>query len=463
MRVIRRIIIILIGILVIPVILLGVQYLSRAFPAKANLVVNTRKIVGPLYYNWQAIAQGGEEQGVRMLQNVTPQLRELKPRYIRLDHVYDYYNMISRDDAGRLTLNFAQLDQTVCDIYTAGAKPFFALGYMPSTLSGDNSLVGRPTNWNDWSFVVQKTIEHYSGTNTILCGGTVRGPQLADVYYEVWNEPDLFGKWSLYGGDKDYKTLYYYSAVGAQNAKNTQLFALGGPGITAAYKNWFQVFLTWVAQNNVRIDFISWHHYTKNPDDYIDDVQNIDSWVPQADYGRFSALPKMITEWGYDSEPNAIADTNVGAAFTIASVRNLIDNKIKLAFSFEAKDGPTPRWGILTHDGQKKPRFEALKFMNLLDGYRLQIDGEGTFVRAIGSVTPSKITVIVVNYDKDGRNTELVPVTFTNLTSGTYDMTITYLGGIQSRLNDIPVTESTLQRNVLMQSNSIASIELIKK
>ncbi|OGK29905.1 hypothetical protein A3G67_00415 [Candidatus Roizmanbacteria bacterium RIFCSPLOWO2_12_FULL_40_12] len=461
----RIILLIVITLISIPVFFLGIQYLGKAAPTKANLVVNTRKITSPLFYNWQALAQGGEEQGVRMLGNVVPQLRDLSPRYIRLDHIYDYYNVVNRDASGRVAVNFNELDATVCDIYAAGAKPFFALGYMPLVLSSDGTLVGRPNNWDEWSQVVQKTIEHYSGSSTVLCNGTVQGDQLADIYYEVWNEPDLesFGKWSLYGGDKDYKTLYSYSALGAARAKNTRLFSLGGPGITAAYRNWFQVFLRWANENKVRVDFLSWHHYTKNPDDFTDDVENINSWIPQEAYGRFSALPKIITEWGYDSEPNAIADTNVGAAYTIASARNLIDQKLKLAFSFEVKDGPSPRWGILTHTGEKKPRYEALKFMNLLKGYRLQIDGEGSFVRAIGSTSPEKIVVIVVNYDKDGRNNELVPVTFSNLSQGTYDMTVTYLGGVQAQNNNLRVTGTTLSKNILLSPNQVAAIELIKK
>ena len=461
----RVVLFVVILVLAIPAFFLGIQYLGKAAPTKANLVINTRRVASPLFFNWQAIAQGGEEQGVRMLGNVTAQLRELSPRYIRLDHIYDFYNVVSRDGSGRIIMNFTSLDQTVCDIYSTGAKPFFALGYMPPALSSDGTLVGTPTNWNEWSFVVQKTIEHYSGRNTILCGGAVRGDQLADIYYEVWNEPDLetFGKWNLYGGTKDYKTLYSYSAMGARNAQNVQLFSLGGPAPTAAYKNWFQVFLSWAGQNNVRVDFLSWHHYTKNPDDYINDVQNIDSWIPREVYGKFSALPKIITEWGYDSEPNAIADTNVGAAYTIASARNLIDQKLELAFSFEAKDGPTPRWGILSYSGQKKPRFEALKFMNLLQGYRLQIDGEGTYVRAIGSVSPQKTVVIVVNYDKDGKNTELVPLKFTNLTPGTYSMTTTYLGGLVSQNNNINVTGTSFSKNILLTANQVAAIELIKK
>lgn len=461
MKTVRWIIIVFVALLLIPVLLFGIQILGRAAPTKANLVINTKKITSPLFYNWQAIAQGGEEQGVRMLANVIPQLKDLSPRYIRLDHIYDGYNLVSRN-GGQLSFNFTQLDQTICDIYATGAKPFLALSYTPEVMSADGTIIGRPSNWNEWSLLVQKTIERYSGRSTVLCGGTVSGDKLSDTYYEVWNEPDLFGKWSLYGGDKDYKTLYYYSALGAQRAQNTYLFSLGGPGITAAYKNWFQVFLKYVDDNKLRIDFISWHHYTKNPNDFIDDVKNIDSWIPQQQYGRYSVLPKMITEWGYDSEPNQIADTNVGAAYTIASIRNLIDQKLKLAFTFEAKDGPAPRWGILSYTGQKKPRYDALKFLNQLTGNRLQIDGEGTFVQAIGSVSPKKVSVIIVNFDKDNRNTELVPYTFTNLTPGIYDLTATYLSGERSQ-TQVTITGTTLQRNVLLTPNSVVALELIQR
>ncbi len=462
----RLIITLIVCLILIPVAIWWLRYGSKAAPEKANIVIDSRQIVSPLFFNWQALAQGGEEKGVQMLGNVIPQTRELEPRYIRLDHVYDFYDVVSRDGSGNLNLNFSRLDATVCDIYAAGAKPFFALGYMPPVMSIDGSLIGRPANWNEWSVLVQRTIEHYSGQNTVLCGGAVSGNKLADIYYEVWNEPDLetFGKWSLYGGDKDYKVLYSYSSFGAKSARNVRNFHLGGPGITAAYRNWFQVFLRYVADNNLRIDFLSWHHYTKSPDDFIGDVQNIDDWIPREDFGRFHALPKIITEWGYDSEPNITAHTSVGAAYTVAAARNLIDQKIKLAFSFEVKDGPEPRWGILSYQGAKKPRFFALKMLNLLEGYRLKIDGEGTYVRAIGSISPKKIVIILTNYDQEGNNNELVPITFTNLIPGDYRLAINYLSGRSITAGTIRVAQDgEIKRSVLMAPNNVVALELFRK
>ncbi len=131
-----------------------------------------------------------------MLANVIPQISELYPKYIRIDNLYDFYNVVSRNDKGELILNFEKLDQTVCDIYATGAKPFFSLGYIPETISEDGSLIGKPKNWQEWSFLVQKTVERYSGRKTVLSCGAMYDFWRTDIYYEVWNEPDLevFGK-----------------------------------------------------------------------------------------------------------------------------------------------------------------------------------------------------------------------------------------------------------------------------
>lgn len=315
------------------------KFFSSAASIKANITIDAKKIIGPLPYNWKALAQGGEERGITMLENVILPLAALSPRYIRIDHIYDFYNVVSRDNNNQLIFNWQKLDQTVCDIYRSGAKPFFSLGYMPEALSDDGSLIGAPRNWDEWALLVQKTIERYSGKSTRLCGQVI-GEFFKDIYYEVWNEPDheTFGKWSLYGGKKDYKLLYFYSSVGASRALNVYNFFLSGPATTAAYKNWFQNFLRFISDNNLKIDFLSWHHYSKNPVDFSDDLVNINNWLVDDQFERFRTLPKIISEWGYDSMPNPISDTNIGAAHTIVSIRNLIEQKLEMAFAFEIKD-----------------------------------------------------------------------------------------------------------------------------
>lgn len=454
-------------ILSFPVLFFTFQYFSRAAAIKANIVVDINKTSGPFPDRWKALAQGGEESGVRMFENVIPQISELYPRFIRIDHIYDYYEVVSRDSSGNVTFNFDELDQTVCDIYHTGAKPFFSLGYMPPTMSDDGSLVGKPIKWSEWSLLVQKTIERYSGKQSVLPCGGLYDFWHTDLYYEVWNEPDLetFGKWKYLGG-KSYPELYLYSSKGAAAAQNVFPFKLGGPATTALYKNWIQKFLDYVAVNNLKLDFISWHHYSKKTDDYTDDIINLNKYLGDSPrYTPYRNLPRVISEWGYDSEKNPIADTEVGAAHTLASIRNFINANLDAAFLFEVKDGPSLSWGILNHDGSKKPRWYALQMLNSLGGNQIIVDGEGTFVTALASKSEEKISLILTNYDDRGSNTEAVPVVFRNVPMGKYSLAKTNLNGQKTiDLNIEPVNGDiylTGTKAVIMAPNSIVSLELI--
>ena len=438
------------------------RYLSLAAPTKADLQIDIRKIVGPVPERWKALAQGGEESGKSMFSNVTGKLAAIYPREIRIDHIYDFYDIVTRDGQGQLKFSWQKLDETVCDIYRTGAKPFFSLSYMPPALSSDGGTIGTPYNWEEWAKLVQETIQRYSGQSTRLCG-QIEGSWLSGIHYEVWNEPELesFGKWRIDPTGKSYQTLYFYSSLGAIRAKNVYPFFLGGPALASLKKEWILKFFDFARTNNVKLDFLSWHLYAKDTEDFSRQIGNLDYWLTDSAYTPYRKLPRIISEWGYDSDVNPISDTNIGAAHNIASIRNFIGQNIESAFLFEAKDGVTPSWGILTNSGEEKPRYEALMLLNLLKGQELFIEGEGTFIKALASFDDNKIVLIMVNYDPRNLNNEIVPVTFTNLKSGAYEMRTTYLGTKQTASIQIPKVGVELQRKIIMPPNSVVAVELI--
>src|SRR5260221_8671778 len=194
------------------------QFFGQASGEPANLVIDTQAILGPLPRPWRNLAQGGEQFDWRMTP-ILGQVKALHPQYIRLDHIYDFYDIV-HGSPGNITFDFSKFDAILDDVQASGAKPYIALSYMPPAISSGD-ILAKPVNWSDWQLVVQKTIEHVSGTR-----------HTPDVYYEVWNEPDLFGNWHYYGA-KNYLTLYEYAARGAANARGVQPFKIGGPAITA--------------------------------------------------------------------------------------------------------------------------------------------------------------------------------------------------------------------------------------
>jgi len=455
----KQLLYLIISVLTLPLVLLAKDQiallLTRAAAKPANIIVDTKNIVRPLSNSWSSFAQGGEEPPP-MLSSVVPQLKTLSPNYIRLDHIYDSYSVVQRGENG-FVYDFSRLDQTVDDIIASGALPFFSLSYMPAVFSSSGSLIDIPSDWNFWKNLVKATIEHYSG---------MQNRNLVNVYYEVWNEPELpqFGAWKL-SGEKDYRLLYFHAVNGANEVQNANNFYIGGPSVGSYYPVWVNDFLSYVVANNLRLDFYSWHRYTKNPNIYIDDFTKIRRNL--SSFPAYANIPLILSEWGVESNNTPINSSNIAASFSIAAISKF-HHDLNHAFAFEIKDGPPPNgglWGIITHDNSSpplspKPRFKAFLALNRLTGNQLALSGEGTYVSGLAAQTGENITLILSNYDISSRNTESVPITFTGLAPSSYYLKYTYVLEDSSGRFELVTTNGVLNKTFVVPANSILLIEL---
>lgn len=291
----------------------GVRLYSRATGQNANIIVDASSNLGELSRPWEMLAQGGEQT---TLFDVVNEVKELKIKYVRIDHVFDQFEVMPSPGV----YNFAKLDKTIDAIISMGAKPMIALSYMPLAISSSD-IIGIPRNWGDWQALVKKTVEHYSGVNN---------KAIADIYYEVWNEPDLFGGFKI-GGAKDYLQLYKYAAKGATEAQNVLSFKFGGPATTAPYRNWMTGLLQFAASEGLRVDFLSWHRYHYYPEQFLEDVNNVNYWI--SNFGQYKNIEKLVTEWGSDSEVRPVHDGIFDLAHTIA-VSKVFTGKVNQAYSF---------------------------------------------------------------------------------------------------------------------------------
>jgi len=432
------------------------EFFSKASGESASIVVNTQAILGVMPRPWRNLAQGGEEAAWDLEPLVGP-VKALKPEYIRIDHLYDFHDIVG-GTSGNLTFDFSKLDVLLDDIAATGAKPYIALSYMPPEISSGD-LVAPPTNYSDWQLLTQKTIEHISGKR-----GT------SDVYYEVWNEPDLFGGWK-YGGPRNYLSLYNASARGAANARGVKPFKLGGPATTALYKNWFTAMAKNSIENNVRWDFFSWHKYSTDINKYRTDMVDIRQWL--SEYPQLEATLELhITEWGHDSENHPGYDNNYGAAHTVAGSIEMV-GVLERAFVFEIQDGKGPegkadwgRWGLFKHrdaGAGAKPRYHALRMLDRMGDERVQLLGKGTWVKGLAArKDDGAFQVLLANFDPNGRNSENVPVTFTNIEPGSYTIKQEFLSG-GTQTVEVATTGAALQTFVRMSPNNVALIEMKQK
>lgn len=428
------------------------QLLSEATAKRAEIVVEADKEIGPLPRMWNNFSQGGESDDGMLTAAIKP-MQVLSPGYVRIDHIYDFYEVVKNED-GRLKFNWTKLDQEVGAIIKMGAKPFLALSYMPPALGSE--VTGKPDSWDQWQELVKATIEHYSGK---------QNKNIDKVYYEVWNEPDLFGNWKA-SGDKNYLDLYRQTARAAETAANVQPFKLGGPATTGMYRNWIEAIFKLVNEENLRFDFVSWHRYSPDPEQYKKDVEELSQLL--AVYPRLALKEKVVSEWGLDSENNPGYDDNLGAAHTLASVLEMIGSVSK-AFSFEIKDGLSPenktfwgRFGMISHEDVGlvlKPRYQAFKWLNDLGETRLYLSGEGSFVKGTAARKDKEVQVYLVNYDQTGRHSETVPVIIKNLSPGDYEMIRESFEGIKESTL-VKITSGTWVGQVIMPANEIVRLTL---
>ncbi|MBP7876011.1 hypothetical protein KA012_03375 [Candidatus Woesebacteria bacterium] len=430
---------------------------TKAAYQPATLQVDVSKVLGPLPRPWANLAQGGEDHNWR-LKSLIPQLKPLRPEYIRLDHVFDFYDIVS-GTSGNLQFDFSKFDLLLDDIDEVGAKPYIALSYMPAYLTKDNETVGEPLSYGDWQEMVRQMVQHVSGTRAIN-----------NVYYEVWNEPDLFGKWH-YGGKKNYLDLYAAAARGAAAANVNTNYKLGGPATTALYKNWIQSLATFTQSNNIRLDFISWHRYTTDLNQFRQDATDVRLWLVNTPNVQQNA-EFHITEWGHDSDLNDGYDTSYGAAHTAAAAIDMI-GVIERAFVFEIQDGNSPegkaywgRWGLFTHEsvgGKPKPRFRALQLLNQLGPQRVELLGSGTYVKAVATTNDAEtVQIALANFDPKGQNVENVPVTLLGLEPGTYSVKMNFLNRAPS-VSTLTVAEIPAVFSVSMGTQEVAIVTITRQ
>ncbi len=462
-KLLKRLISVLLLLIALPFLIYGVtvvrKYIIKASVAPASIVIEAATPSGRLVPNWQSFAQGGESNN-NMIKPAVAQISLLQPKYIRLDHLYDFYEIVSRDSSGTLNFNFTKLDEVVADITKTGAQPFFALSYMPQTISSGD-IISLPRNYGEWALVVQRTIEHYSGRSAM---------NMQNVYYEVWNEPDLFGGFKYYG-DKNYLELYRYSALGAANAKNCNFFKLGGPSITAYYDAWAKAFFNFCRENKLKIDFFSWHRYNRDPN--VIAAENDKLTQALAEFPEYQNIERMITEFGFNSEVDPSYDTMYSTYHTASTFAKL-RNKVYQVFTFELVDGLSPkgdqfwgRWGVLTHQDKglaPKPRFNLWPILNSVSGDLLNTEGENDFINVIPVKTDTGYKILMVNFDMDNMRVENVPVQINGIIPGNYQYTLTYpfVASAPALSLNLVISQSFTTR-VLMDHNSLAVLELLKK
>ena len=325
--------------------------------------------------------------------------RDIGYRHIRTyGFFHDEMAIVARRKDGSLAFRWDQVDKALDALLQIGLRPFVNLSPMPVALaSGVTTVFDRvnatpPRDYGEWGQLVGAFARH--------CLDRYGLDEIAQWYYEVWNEPNI-NFWT--GTQEDYWKLYDVSAA-ALKAVSPRL-RVGGP-VTARCA-WIAEMISHCSLKDVPLDFISTHIYPQDewvvypglkgspykPGMFVPDmVRNVRQSV------RRSAMPDLevhMTEWDsvvplpdgqllWDKNPNS-AD-NVSAAATACDLALAADEACDSFCWWTASNiveqGGLPQsefcgaWGLLTSSGLPKATFNAFCFLNRLRGGRLEVQHE---------------------------------------------------------------------------------------
>src|SRR5687768_12031071 len=189
---------------------------------------------------------------------------ELGFRYVRFHGLLsdDVGTVVKRNDG--LVYSFFNTDQIIDFLLSIGMRPFVELSFMPTALASGSKTVFHycgnvtpPKDYRQWSLLIHTLVGHWVDRYGIR--------EVAEWFFEVWNEPNLRAFWT--GTRKDYFKLYQVTANAIKTIDPS--LKVGGPA--TARDEWIEEFLEFCKTANVPVDFVSTHHYPTDALGHEDD------------------------------------------------------------------------------------------------------------------------------------------------------------------------------------------------
>ena len=314
---------------------------------------------------------------------------------------------MSKDPFDPSNYNFTLSDQFITSIIDAGCNVFYRLGESANT---EERLRNPPENKSKWAEVCKHIVMHYND-------GWADGFYYNISYWEIWNEPDLSGFWN--GTTEQYFNLYQETAVTLKQYDPT--LKIGGPCTSSIFnKNFTTRFLTFVKENQIPLDFYSWHMYADTPYQLYNGSKLVRDLLDS--YGFYDA-ESINTEWNINIiTPQRDKDNAKNAAFTACSLSAFQDAEIDHAFRYRSTQDSNPivrfigfDLSLFSYDGLfKTPALSYLAFHYITEQtpIRLQspiVDAKQGITSLAGiSEDKTNISLLISNFDSIDIGYELV-------------------------------------------------------
>ncbi|WP_077534330.1 LamG-like jellyroll fold domain-containing protein [Massiliimalia massiliensis] len=286
-----------------------------------------------------------------------------------------------------LQYNFSIMDHITDALNLGGMNPMYIHGYSPQVLQSGDSFTSKPNNMNAWKQVNKAFAQHWKDTGRNV------------GFYEIWNEPDLVPIFFT-GSKEDYFEIYQYGAQGVKEGDSDA--KVGGP-VLAFTSDWTPDFLNYVSQNNLPLDFLSFHKFGF-PQDTVPVYRNYLD-------GAFFTTELILSEYNSyqpgvqypDFHQDGAVDTNKAAYMLLHDFNYFMQQpdltKVYWAqFNDPEVFGDTAdRCGMINNDGRRKAVFNAYKIYGDMPVDRKQLTISDSAIEGMASADSHKAAVVLWN------------------------------------------------------------------
>jgi len=244
-----------------------------------QIIVDAQSPAAPFPHFWEHMF-GSCHASVTLCEDWRKDLRALREivdvKYVRFHGIFEHQVGIygGQDAASNLILNFTRVNLVYDGLLEIGVFPFVELGFMPEEMAERPSPhsfwyhpnVAPPRDPRQWYQLIFQFARHLVERYGI--------EQVADWYFEVWNEPNI-DFWTGEPKEETYYDLYDITASALKDV-NPRL-RVGGPATAQAA--WVDRFIQHCVEKDVPVDFVSTHVY---PNDTALNVFGKDEIIPQS-------------------------------------------------------------------------------------------------------------------------------------------------------------------------------------
>jgi xylan 1,4-beta-xylosidase len=339
---------------------------------------------------------GGRKVGDELAGALRIARDELGAERVRAHAIFHDSLAVYREVDGQPVYDFALVDKALDRLLETGLRPMVELSFMPEALASNASatvfdyrgIISPPRDPERWRDLVVAFVEH--------ARDRYGSDEVGRWLFEVWNEPNLKVFWAA---DQAAYFDLYDASVAAVKSVDPSL-AVGGPATAAV--GWVDDLLAHAAETGVPLDFVSTHTYGLPPLDLRPILERA---------GR-SELPLYWTEWGVSpTHGSPINDSVWGAPLVCRGMRSAAGRLDALAYWVVSDHfvelGEPERlfhggFGLLTVGNLRKPRFWAIRILELLGDTELETewngDGAGSLVHGWATrATDGRVAIALWN------------------------------------------------------------------